>query len=149
MLILVVVVLLPPSVRVSRYHTPAKSQPAQNRPSHVPGEMADAAEAPPSKRQRLEAAFEAQGEEGRRKRQHLCCSMCLGPFDEPVSVKPLGNTYCKGCGVFFTIIHTNTKVEHCNNKIKQAMRNSILSNHVSTNSTVSHLIHVMQTVNIF
>ena len=72
-------------------------KPAQNRPSHVPGKMADAAEAPPSKRQRLEAAFEAQGEEGRRKRQHLCCSMCLGPFDEPVSVKPLGNTYCKGC----------------------------------------------------
>ena len=60
-------------------------------------DAADAAEAPPSKRQRLEAAFEAQGEEGRRKRQHLCCSMCLGPFDEPVSVKPLGNTYCKGC----------------------------------------------------
>uniref|UniRef100_A0A7S4A074 Ubiquitin-like protease family profile domain-containing protein n=1 Tax=Pelagomonas calceolata TaxID=35677 RepID=A0A7S4A074_9STRA len=60
-------------------------------------DAADAAEAPPSKRQRLEAAFEAQGEEGRRKRQHLCCSMCLGPFDEPVFVKPLGNTYCKGC----------------------------------------------------
>ena len=60
-------------------------------------DAADAADAPPSKRQRLEAEFEAQGEEGRRKRQHLCCSMCLGPFDEPVSVKPLGNTYCKGC----------------------------------------------------
>ena len=59
--------------------------------------MADAAEAPPSKRQRLEAAFEAQGEEGRQKRRALCCSMCLSPFVEPVSVKPLGNTYCKGC----------------------------------------------------
>ena len=59
--------------------------------------MADAAEAPPSKRQRLEAAFEAQGEVGRQKRRALCCSMCLGPFVEPVSVKPLGNTYCKGC----------------------------------------------------
>ena len=23
--------------------------------------------------------------------------MCLGPFVEPVSVKPLGNTYCKDC----------------------------------------------------
>ena len=58
--------------------------------------MADAAEAP-TKRQRLEAAFEAQGEEGRQKRRVLCCSMCLGPFVEPVSVKPLGNTYCRGC----------------------------------------------------
>ena len=58
--------------------------------------MADAT-ARPTKRQRLVEEFEHQGAEGRRTLETISCSICAEPFEDPVSLRDSGHTYCRVC----------------------------------------------------
>ena len=58
--------------------------------------MADAT-ACPTKRQRLVEEFEHQGAEGRRTLETISCSICAEPFEDPVSLRDSGHTYCRVC----------------------------------------------------
>ena len=58
--------------------------------------MADAT-ARRTKRQRLVEEFEHQGAEGRRTLETISCSICAEPFDDPVSLRDSGHTYCRVC----------------------------------------------------
>ena len=58
--------------------------------------MADAT-ARRTKRQRLVEEFENQGAEGRRTLETISCSICAEPFEDPVSLRDSGHTYCRVC----------------------------------------------------
>ena len=51
----------------------------------------------PTKRQRLVEEFEHQGAEGRRTLETISCSICAEPFEDPVSLRDSGHTYCRVC----------------------------------------------------
>ena len=55
------------------------------------------ATARPTKRQRLVEEFEHQGAEGRRTLETISCSICAEPFEDPVSLRDSGHTYCRVC----------------------------------------------------
>ena len=55
------------------------------------------ATARPTKRQRLIEEFEHQGAEGRRTLETISCSICAEPFEDPVSLRDSGHTYCRVC----------------------------------------------------
>jgi tetratricopeptide (TPR) repeat protein len=58
--------------------------------------MADAAEGPPTKRQRLTAELE-QSEAGRHVLETVSCSICTEVFEDPVSPRGSVHTYCRAC----------------------------------------------------
>ena len=58
--------------------------------------MADAAEGPPTKRQRLTAELE-QSEDGRHVLETVSCSICTEVFEDPVSPRGSVHTYCRAC----------------------------------------------------
>ena len=58
--------------------------------------MADAAEGPPTKRQRLTAELE-QSERGRHLLETVSCSICTEVFEDPVSPRGSIHTYCRAC----------------------------------------------------
>jgi hypothetical protein len=59
--------------------------------------MEDATARPTTKRQRLVEEFEHQGAEGRRTLETISCSICAEPFEDPVSLRDSGHTYCRVC----------------------------------------------------
>ena len=73
----------------------AGSQPATGRSALGQPRMADEA-ARPTKRQRLTQEFEHHAE-GRRTLETFSCSICSEPFDDPVSLRDSGHTYCRAC----------------------------------------------------
>ena len=58
--------------------------------------MAEAAEGPPTKRQRLTAELE-QSERGRHVLETVSCSICTEVFEDPVSPRGSVHTYCRAC----------------------------------------------------
>ena len=58
--------------------------------------MAEAAEGPPTKRQRLTAELE-QSETGRHVLETVSCSICTEVFEDPVSPRGSVHTYCRAC----------------------------------------------------
>ena len=58
--------------------------------------MADAAEGPPTKRQRLTAELE-QSAAGRHVLETVSCSICTEVFEDPVSPRGSVHTYCRAC----------------------------------------------------
>jgi tetratricopeptide (TPR) repeat protein len=58
--------------------------------------MADAAEGPPTKHQRLTEELE-QSEDGRHVLETVSCSICTEVFEDPVSPRGSVHTYCRAC----------------------------------------------------
>ena len=58
--------------------------------------MADAAEGPPTKRQRLTAELESSAA-GRQVLETVSCSICTEVFEDPVSPRGSVHTYCRAC----------------------------------------------------
>jgi tetratricopeptide (TPR) repeat protein len=97
--------------------------------------MADAAEGPPTKRQRLTAELE-QSERGRHLLETVSCSICTEVFEDPVSPRGSIHTYCRACIRQALAVQPRCPISNARIAIRRGNIDAVLDGNHQVRSTI-------------